>query len=107
MIGDAGTPKLGRTSAAFLLAAAITIVFSTVLACAKDAYSPLKTFMTSLSDNDWTTQGVADVMLFVGLGLIFLKTSVAERLNPNRAISLLVGVVVAAGVGLFAWYALH
>jgi hypothetical protein len=107
MIVDACTPKLGRTSAAFALAAAIAIVFNTVLACSKDAYSPLKDFMASLSDHDWTTQGLADVMLFVGLGLIFLKTGVAERLNPNRLISLLLGAVIAAGLGLFSWYALH
>lgn len=107
MIVDAGTPKLGRTSSAFVLAAAIAIVFNTVLACAKDAYRPLKDFMTSLGENDWTTQGVADVMLFVGLGLIFLKTSLAQRLNPNRVLSFLVGAAVAAGAGLFVWYALH
>ena len=70
---DPDAPKLGRVSAAFLLAAAIAILFNTVLACAKDAYSPLRTLMTALSDHDWTTQGLADVLLFVALGLIFFK----------------------------------
>ncbi len=46
MISEAGTPKLGRTSAAFALAAAITIAFNTLLACVKDAYTPLKHLMT-------------------------------------------------------------
>jgi hypothetical protein len=107
MIVEAGTPKLGRTSAAFALSAAITIVFNTALACLKDAYTPLKNVMSFASHQDWTTQGVADVVLFVVLGLIFLRTSLAEKLNPNRAISLLVGATVLAGAGLFAWYALH
>jgi uncharacterized membrane protein SirB2 len=104
---DPDAPKLGRVSAAFLLAAAIAILFNTVLACAKDAYSPLRTLMTALSDHDWTTQGLADVLLFVALGLIFLKTRLPEALNPNRAVSFLVAAVVISGVGLFAWYALH
>lgn len=100
-------PKVDRLSTAFGLAAAITIIFNTLLACTKDAYSPLRDFMTSLGNQDWTTQGVADVILFVGLGLIFLNTGLAQTLSSNRVISLLVGSVVVAGVGLFAWYALH
>jgi hypothetical protein len=97
----------GRARTAFALSAAITIVLNTVAACAKDAYHPLKVFMASLSDHDWTTQGVADVVLFVGLGLIFLKIGWLERINPPRAISLLVGAAVVAGAGLFAWYLLY
>jgi hypothetical protein len=107
MIVDEGTTKLSRTSAAFALAAAITIAFNTALACAKDAYSPLKDFMASLSGQDWTTQGVADMLLFIGLGLVFLKTGLTQTLNSNRVISLLVGTVIVASVGLFAWYAFH
>jgi hypothetical protein len=107
MTAEAGTPKLSRTSAAFALSAAITIVFNTALACLKDAYTPLKNMMTSVGHQDWTTQGVVDVVLFVVLGLIFLRTSVAEKLNPNRMISLLFGTTILAGAGLFAWYALH
>jgi hypothetical protein len=107
VIVEAGTPKLGRMSAAFALSAAITIVFNTALACLKDAYTPLKNVMTSAGHQDWTTHGVADVVLFVVLGLVFLRTSFAERLNPNRMISLLVGTAILAGAGLFAWYALH
>jgi uncharacterized membrane protein SirB2 len=107
MIVEAGTPKLGRTSSAFALAAAITIAFNTLLACVKDAYTPLKHLMTSVSHSDWTTQGVADVVLFVILGLIFLRTRLAEKLNPHRLTSLLVGTAMLAGAGLFAWYVLH
>jgi hypothetical protein len=107
MTMDADAAKMSPVSVAFALAAAITVIFNTILACAKDAYGPLKTFMASLSDQDWTTQGLADVILFVGLGLIILKTGAAQTLNSNRVISLLVGSVVIAGVGLFTWYALH
>ena len=63
--------------------------------------------MSFASHQDWTTQGVANVVLFVVLGLIFLRTSLAEKLNPNRMISLLIGTAILAGAGLFAWYALH
>ncbi len=62
--------------------------------------------MGSLTGHNWTTQGIADVILFVVLGLVFMNTKLAEKLKPIRLISFLVGAVVVAGVGLFAWYAL-
>ncbi|MFZ0211725.1 MAG: hypothetical protein WAL55_03375 [Candidatus Acidiferrales bacterium] len=63
--------------------------------------------MASLSDHDWTTQGLADVILFILLGLILLNTHLPEKIKPKRLISFLVLAVVISGVGLFAWYALY
>jgi hypothetical protein len=102
MNGDA---KLGRTSAGFAMAAAITILFSTALACVKDAYNPLNSFMNSVAWHNWITHGFVDVILFVGLGLIFSKSGWTQRIAPGRLISFLVGAVVVAGLGLFIWYA--
>jgi hypothetical protein len=104
---DVDTAKLGRARSAFAVSAAITILFNTVVACAKDAYTPLKLFMASLSDHDWTTQGLADVILFFGLGFALLNMSFLEKVRPTRVISFLVGAVIVAGVGLFAWYSLY
>jgi uncharacterized membrane protein SirB2 len=100
----AESTKLGHVSTAFVLAAAITVVFNTALAWAKDLCEPLNSFMKSVSGHHWTTHGLADVILFIALGLIFLKTNLAEKIDPNRLISILVWAVVAASVGLFAWF---
>jgi hypothetical protein len=97
--------KLGRTSAGFGMAAAITALFNTVLACAKDAYHPLTNFMNAVAGHNWTTQGLADVILFAGLGLIFSRTHAAEEMPPNRLMPFLAAAVVISGVGLFVWYA--
>jgi hypothetical protein len=97
--------KLSVTTSGFVLAAAITVLVSTALACAKDAYDPLKTFMKSIAGHDWTTQGLFDLALFIALGLIFAKTGVAERMNSTRLIAGLIGAVLIAGVGLALWYA--
>lgn len=98
--------QLDRVSAAFALSAAVTVVFNTLLAWGKDAYPPLNTFMAHLLGHHWTTHGVADVLLFVVLGLVFLNLGVAGRMNPVRLIGTLVGAVVAAGLGLAAWFVL-
>ncbi len=100
------TQRLGRATAAFALAAIITVLFNTALAWAKDAYQPLSRFMNSIAGHNWTTQGLADFILFFGSGLIFRKTGWADRIDPQRLITLLAAAVVVAGVGLAAWYAL-
>lgn len=97
---------LSRATSAFVLAAAITVLFNTALACAKDAFPPLKNFMKSLSDHDWTTQGLVDLLLFFALGLLFAKTNVAERIGPRGLIGVLIGSVGVASLGLALWYAL-
>jgi hypothetical protein len=103
---SADTAKLSRPSAAFGIAAAITTIFNTVLACVKDADRPLLNWMNGIAGHNWTTQGLADVILFVGLGLILSNTAAVQSVKPNRVIMFLVVAVVAAAAGLFAWYAL-
>lgn len=97
--------KLNSTTSGFVLAAAITVLINTALACAKDASAPLKAFMKSVAGHDWTTQGLVDLLLFIGLGLIFAKTNIAARMDSVRLIGALVGAVVIAGLGLALWYA--
>ncbi len=101
---NAETPQLGRASAAFALAAAIACVFNTGLAWAKDANPPLNNFMASLTGHHWITHGLADCIVFVGLGAIFMKTSAANKIGPNRLVSILIWAVVVSSLGLFAWY---
>jgi hypothetical protein len=99
-------PELTAATSGFVLAAAIAVLLNTTLACAKDAYAPLKGFMKSLTGHDWTTQGLVDLLLFVGLGFFFMRTRVAEKIDPNRLIAVLVGAVGIAALGLALWYAL-
>lgn len=100
------TSQLSRPSGAFAMAAAITALFNTGLSWLKDAYSPLLTFMNGIAGHNWTTQAIADVILFVGLGFILSKTNITRRIAPDRLTSFLTVVVIVAGVGLFAWYAI-
>lgn len=100
----ANPPKLRPSTASFSLAAAITVLFNTALAWAKDAYAPLNNFMKSLTGHHWISHALADVLVFVALGLIFQRTRTAEKMDPNRLISILVGAVVVAALGLGLWY---
>jgi hypothetical protein len=89
-----------------VLAAALTVVFNTALACVKDTSAPLKNFMKSLTDHDWTTHGLVDLFLFVGLGFLFTKSRMTEQMNPSRLIGVLVFAVASGVLGLALWYAI-
>ena len=97
---------MNSTTSAFALSAAIACLFNTALAWAKDAYAPLNKFMASLTGHHWITHGVADLVVFVGLGLIFMNPSVANKINPNRMVAILIWSVVVASLGLFVWFLL-
>jgi hypothetical protein len=99
--------QLSGASAGFGLAAAIVALFNTVLACLKDAYRPLLNTMNSVGYHNWITQGVVDLVLFFGLGVVFSNTRVAARLGPDRLLSLLIFSVALAGTALFFWYVLY
>jgi prepilin signal peptidase PulO-like enzyme (type II secretory pathway) len=97
--------RLTPLTSGFALAAAVTVLFSTAVAWAKDVNAPLKAFMKSLTDHDWTTHGLADLLLFVALGLIFTKVRLGEKMPADRVIAILIGAVAIAGIGLAAWFA--
>jgi hypothetical protein len=99
------SPKLTAATSAFVLAAAITVLFNTALAWAKDAYAPLTRFMTSLTGHHWTTHGLANLLLFVALGFLFTNSKVARKMDPNRLIGILTAAVAIAALGLVLWFA--
>lgn len=103
---NAGDARLSATSTGFALAASITVLFNTALACAKDAYKPLSALMNSIAWHNWITQGVADGLLFLVLGLVLARTAAAGKMPAARAIRFLIVAVVVGGLGLFGWYAL-
>jgi hypothetical protein len=100
------TEKLSNKSVAYGVAVTVTALFNTALACVKDAYRPLQNLMNAITGHNWTTQGLADVVLFVVLGLILSKTQTVEGIRQDRLISFLVAAIIVAGIGLFIWYAL-
>lgn len=99
-------PKLRAETSGFVLAAALTVVFNTALACAKDTFAPLKNFMKSLANHDWTTHGLVDLFVFVGLGFFFLKSGMMEQMNPSRLTGALFVAVASAVLGFALWYAI-
>jgi hypothetical protein len=88
----------------FGTAAAITLVFNTVLAWAKDAWDPLNNFMAHLTGHHWITHGITDVAVFLVLGYVLTARRGGQRGNGIRLAIALVVCGLAAGAGLGFWF---
>lgn len=103
VIGAAEEARLERVAAAFGVAAAVTIVFNTLLAWTKDAYEPLNAFMASLTGHHWITHGLADVVLFGLLGWLFVARGTVRTVGYGLVVGIALAAVVA-GAGLAGWF---
>lgn len=101
----AQSPKLSATTAGYTMAAAVAVLFNTALAWVKDSSPALNNFMKSLTGHHWTTHGLADLILFVVLGMIFSRSGMAEKMDAGRLITTLIVAVAVAALGLGLWFA--
>jgi hypothetical protein len=105
--GASESAGLSAVASGFALAATIAVLFNTALACARDAYAPLNDLLNSFTPAiPWIAHGLADLVLFLGLGFVFTKMGAGQKADPNRLIGALMGAVVIAGLGLAIWFAL-
>jgi len=103
---DSESSPLKPATSGFVLAAAVTVLFNTGLAWVKDSYPPLNALMASLTGHQWTTHGLADLIVFGGLGFLFTQMRTGEKMAANRLTGVMIGCVTAAGLGLAIWYLL-
>src|SRR4051812_21175021 len=95
--------RLERVAAAFGLAAALTIVFNTLLAWIKDTYEPLNAFMASLTGHHWITHGLVDVILFALLGWLLMSRHTIARVSYGLVVGIAAAAMIA-GAGLAGWF---
>jgi hypothetical protein len=95
-----------KQAAAFGLSAAITVVFNVVLAFVKDSYPPLNSLMAHMTGHHWRTHGLADVILFILLGLFFMSSGMPANGLNNKLVVTVAGAVIAASAALGLWFVL-
>ena len=95
---------LDNATAAFALSAAVTVLFNTLLAWVKDSVPALNDFMAALTGHHWITHGLADIVVFIVLGFVFMRTRTAAHMAPMSLIAILFVAVAAAGLGLAGWF---
>jgi hypothetical protein len=97
------TASAERIAAGFGWAAVVAIVFNTALAFIKDAYDPLNNLMKAMTGHHWTTHGLADVIVFLAVGLLLAFGTTGPSLSKGTVIGVIVAAV-AAGAGLAGWF---
>ncbi len=95
---------MNSSTKGFVLAAAITVLFNTALAWAKDSSLALNNFMKSLTGHHWTTHGLVDLALFLFLGVAFTRSKAVSKMEPEKLTTALIGAVMVASLGLALWY---
>jgi len=95
---------LDRATSAFALSAAITVLFNTVLTWIKELSEPFHDFLATLTGHHWITHGLVDIVVFIVLGLIFMRTETASRMSAGGLAGTLVVAVVLAGIGLAGFF---
>ena len=94
-------------TAGFTVAAAVAVVFNTLLAWVKDSNPAVNAEMKALLGHHWITHGVAVVLVFLILGFLFSRIGFIKRLSGKTlAVTLSVGVVLG-GLGLVGWFFFH
>ena len=83
------------STVAFGIAASVVVFLSALLTYAKERYVPLHDMMAGLTGHHWVTHSLADLFLFLLLGILFRKKSF-QNINP---VSLLFwSVLISVGI---------
>ncbi|OGZ08643.1 MAG: hypothetical protein A2942_02520 [Candidatus Lloydbacteria bacterium RIFCSPLOWO2_01_FULL_50_20] len=89
-------------TAAFGVAAAVAVIFNTILTIAKELNPALLAWMKSVSWHHWTTHG------FLVLGVFFIAGWLLSRkhmqIRGTLLAEILVGSVILGGLGIFVLY---
>ena len=92
-----------RLAAAFGWAAVVAVIFNTVLVFVKETYDPLNSLMKALTGHHWITHGLADVVVFLVVGLLLVRGTTAPGLSKSTVIGVVVSAIIA-GAGLASWF---
>jgi len=90
---------MDRWTSAFGISFAITAILSAVLVVVKETSRGTFDLLASMTGHHWVTHGVLQLIVFVLLGFVFLRTQPASgsRLVLYVAGSLVLGSIIISG----------
>ena len=103
-------PKtLGKYTAGYGWAVAITILFTSLLVVVKEMSKGLKDGLASMLGHHWTTHGVVTIILFVVLGVLLSRMRTEENggMDGWRLTAVIVAGTVLGGLIITGFYLLH
>ena len=84
---------------------AITSLFSALLVVLKETSPTVMSLMAGLSGHHWVTQGILDLILFVVIGWLLSRSTVAKNASYGSVISAVIGSTVISGLIIAGFFA--
>lgn len=100
---------LGKYTAGFGLAAAITIILTSLLVIVKEADKGLKGWLASLLGHHWTTHGVITILVLVLLGLWLSRLSIEGGwgIDARKLAAIVLAATILGGLIISGFYLYH
>jgi hypothetical protein len=96
------TDSAGTTVTAFGISYAITSILSAVLVVMKESNEAVHDGLAAITGHHWVTHGALNLIVFVVLGIVLSRTSVAQ-MSAKLLIATMIGATVVSGI-IFAGY---
>jgi hypothetical protein len=98
---------LGKYTAGFGLAVAITIIFTSLLVVLKESSEGLKTGLASMLGHHWTTHGAITIIVLVILGVLLSRLRVEESIDAWKLTAIVVAGTALGGLIITGFFLLH
>ncbi len=99
--------SIGKYTKGFTLSLIIVSLFNALLVIAKELDEALKEWMGIATGHHWTTHGVAVIILFIVLGLVFSARDTGKRLTARTALASILVVTIISGLIIAGFYFLE
>jgi hypothetical protein len=99
---------VGKYTASFGVALALTSLFSAVLVIAKELNeTTLLAWMKAATPHHWITHGIIDLALFVVLGFMLVGATQGLRDRPATILGIVAGGTVLGALTIAGFFLLH
>ena len=98
-----GADSAAETVTAFGIPYAITALLNVLLVIVKENVPGFQDGMVAITGHHWVTHGLFDIVVFVVLGLILMRTSVA-KMPASSLVNYIVASTVVSGLILVGYF---
>lgn len=100
---------LGKYTAGFGLAMAITMIFTSLFLILKENSKGLKDGLASMLGHHWTSHGVITIIVFIVLGVLFSRLRIEESwgIDGWKLTAIIAAGTVLGGLIIIGFFLLH
>jgi hypothetical protein len=96
------TETVGANASGFGISYAITSVLSALLVVWKESSEAVHDGLAAITGHHWVTHGLLDVIVFLALGFILSRRSIA--MTGNALVTTIVGATVVSGLIIAGYF---